>query len=65
MDENLYCVTPSTLYAIAKYAATHPAHFCADELTDEDGDFLSCFFIRDDEDGYPIWELNGVKDGGK
>ena len=47
---------------IVQYAVEHPEkHFCADEYTDSDGDFLSCFFLKDDEDGYPIWELNGIK----
>lgn len=62
MKENLYCVTPSILYEITQYAVEHPdKHFCADEYTDEEGNFLSCFFLKDDEDGYPIWELNGVE----
>ena len=63
MKENLYCVTPSILYEIAEYAVNHPEkHFCADEMTDSEGDFLSCFFLEDDKDGEPIWELNGVED---
>ena len=66
MDQNLYCVTPSTLYEIAQYAVEHPEkHFCADEYTDSAGDFLSCFFLHNDltimENGYPIWELDGVE----
>lgn len=59
MDENKYYVTPSILYAITDYAVEHPEkHFCADKLTDEKGNFLSCFFIEDDQDGEPIWELD-------
>ena len=61
MKEDMYGVTPSILYEIAQYAVEHPEkHFCADELTDGDGDFLSCFFLEDDRDGYPIWELDDV-----
>lgn len=61
MDENKYFVTPSILYTIINYAVEHPEkHFCADELTDDDDNFLSCFFIEDDQDGHPIWELDGA-----
>ena len=55
---NTYKITSDILYEMINYAVSHPEkHFCIDELTDSDGDFLSCFFIKDDEDGYPIWEL--------
>ena len=63
MEEGVYKITPSLLEEIIDYAICHPEkHFCADELTDSSGDFLSCYFIKDDEDGYPIWELDGVKE---
>ena len=59
--ENVYKITPEVLYEMINYAVDHPEkHFCADELTDSAGDFLSCFFLCDDEDGYPIWELESV-----
>lgn len=59
LTEGKYCITARVLEEIAKYAVEHPEkHFCADELSDETGDFLSCFFIEDDKDGYPIWELD-------
>ena len=43
--ENVYKITPEVLYEMINYAVDHPEkHFCADELTDSAGDFLSCFF---------------------
>ena len=66
MAENLYLVTPNILYEIATYAREHPdMHFVADELSDEEGDFLSCGFLHDDPmrvDESPIWELNGTEE---
>ena len=63
MRENLYDITSSILQEIANYAAKHPeTHFCADELSDEEGNFLRCFFLDDEhytKDDEPVWELSG------
>lgn len=63
MKEIVYGITASILEEMIQFAVEHPEkYFCADPMTDSEGEFLSCFFLEDDKDGYPIWELSKVKE---
>lgn len=60
MEETRYAITENVLMDIVNYAVKHPdKHFCMDAYVDSDP-FLSCFFLKDDEDADYIWELDEV-----